>query len=215
MKNKIPTSIPPKIYNIYLLSGLLVFFLVRSVSAQTEMEIEKPDSISLLSTEKDYGFNMAGVYTGSSLGLNLNPSMYYRFSKNLIALGPNIQRDNFNVSGVQSYFQHDLAANFKKTIIYYHINMLYHVRANLSPVGLIQYRNIYGQEFNMKYSAFEHYMGFGLRKNLSDHLNFDTSIGAGAYYTMNAEQQPHQVPFRPSDDFSLLLKIGITYGLKQ
>lgn len=193
----------------YKLFFFLLLFLIKSpiIAQPYELENSETDTIKNSSIYRTFGFNLAGAYTGSSLGLNLNPSVYYKFRKNLIAFGPNIQRARFNVSGVQGYFQHDLASSFKKMIVYYHINLLYHISANLESAPINN-----GPTSNLKHNAFEHYAGFGVRKDLTEQLYFDTSLGVGAYYTMN-ESFLKQTPLRSDNDFSLLIKLGLTYNL--
>jgi hypothetical protein len=200
-------------------SILLIFFLVIPFYNYSQNDLEMPpphpDSEDHFPTTFNYGINFSGLTSGSGHGVNINPSFFYRFKKNLIAIGPNIQRDYFNLSGIQTYYQHDFAANFNQWILFYHMNILYHMKANLGPTGTEQYINIYGNISDFKYNTFEHYMGFGLRKTIAEQLNFESSIGLGAYYTLNAFEQTNQIPFRADNDLSLMLKFGLTYDFKR
>jgi hypothetical protein len=157
------------------------------------------------------GINLSGITTGSGLGLSLNPSFFYRYKKNAVAIGPNIQRVQMNLSGLQGYFQHDFVSNFRQMIWYYHLNLLYHMQANLGPISNDQYRNIYGSGSDFKYRALEHYMGLGFKKCLSDYIFLDTGVGIGAYYILNSEEQPNKVPFKSELDLSLMIKVGLSY----
>ncbi len=171
------------------------------------------DTLRSTQFNTNYGINIAGAYTGSALGLNLNPSIYYTFRKNLIALGPNIQRERFNLSGIQGYFQHDLASNLSKMNIYYHINLMYHLSADLKPSSSGPNTNINGTA--PKQNTIENYLGFGLRKNMHEQFYLDTSFGVGTYYTINGQDYINNFPLRPESDFSLLIKLGITYDFKK
>lgn len=162
-----------------------------------------------------YGINISGLTTASGLGLNLNPSFYYRHKKNMLAIGPNLQRDNMHLSGIQGYYEHLLNTSIKNFLLYYQLNLIYHHRANLGTISSDQYKNIYGTRNDFKFRTFEHYMGLGLKRNLSDHINFDGGLGIGAYYTLNAFEQPNKVPFKMDNDLSFMLKIGLTYDFKQ
>jgi hypothetical protein len=193
---------------------ILVFLIIcclPTISAQESYTYEDPNT-KLLSTV--YGFNFMGVASGSGHGVNLTPGFYYRFKRNSLSFGPNVQQENMNVSGIHSSYQHYLAANAKDMFLYYHINMIYHVRANLGPVSSDQYQSIYGNPSGFKYNTFEHYMGFGIRKLLSDNINVDAGIGVGAYYTINGSELVTRPPFRADNDFSLMIKLGLTYDLK-
>ncbi|MDQ3192056.1 MAG: hypothetical protein M3Q58_10720 [Bacteroidota bacterium] len=196
-------------YFILLLISFIILFNLSVVAQPNELYNNETDSLLFSKSDKTYGLNLAGVYTGSALGLNINPSAFYKFRKNLLAFGPNIQQGDFNFSGVQGYFQHDLASTLRKTMFYYHINLLYHISANLNKV---QINN--GQTMDQKHNAFEHYAGIGMRKVITEQFYFDSSLGVGAYYTLN-DKYVNQMPLRSDNDFSLLIKFGLTYDFKK
>jgi hypothetical protein len=173
------------------------------------------DTVIPFGTKNTYAFNLSGVGTGSSFGMSLNPSLCYKHKKHLLAFGPNIQRDHFNISGLQTYYQKDFAASINNLVLYYHLNLIYHFGAFLGPSAMERHMNIYGSRTDFRFNTFEHYAGFGARKVMSDQIYLDTSIGLGAYYTMNGGQQELRVPFRADNDFSLMLKIGLTYDLRK
>jgi hypothetical protein len=201
----------------FLLSFLYCYFFLISIKTQAQNYYDKIDDtefpVSALS--RKYGLNFSGLATGSGLGINYNPSFFYRYKKNLFALGPNIQRDNFHFSGLQGFFQRDLAISPESWILYCHAVLLYHISALLGPSGMEQHFNLHGTINSFRYNTLEHYAGFGMKKILTDNIHFDTSIGLGAYYTFNGNQQELKPPFRSDNDLSLMLKLGLTYDLRR
>jgi hypothetical protein len=201
---------------LLLISSLIFFFTFSSLSEASAQQIyvDEDDSKSKLMSVV-YGFNFMGIASGSGHGVNLNPGLYYRFKRNALSFGPNVQQENMNVSGIQSSYHHYLAANSRDMLLYYHVNMIYHVKANLGPVSSDQYQSLHGAPPGFSYNTFEHYMGFGIKKLMSDNIHVDGGIGVGAYYTMNSSEMVSRPPFRADNDFSLMIRLGLSYDLKK
>jgi hypothetical protein len=193
-----------------ILNLWMLIFSLQPAFSQQEKILNDHD----FSHTNSYGINLSGLTTTSGLGLNLNTSFFYRFHKNIFAIGPNFQSNTMNLTGLQAYYQRELNLYIYQLKLYYQIHVLYQHNAMLGPTSNDQYRNIYGSELNFKHQALEEYMGLGVRKPLSDHICFDSSIGIGAYHMLNASQRPNQVPFKSENDLSFMLKIGLTYDFK-
>jgi hypothetical protein len=198
------------------LSIIILLFLCNASYSQTYDYIPDDNIIPLSSIKnKRYGIDLSGLATGSGLGLNFNPSVIYRYRTNLFAIGPNIQRDNLHFSGLQSFYQRDLTVSYESWVLYCHAILLYHLSASLGPSGMEQHFNFHGTLNDFRYNAIEHYTGFGVKKMIADNIHFDTSIGLGAYYTLNGDKQTAKTPFRSDNDVSLMIKLGLTYDFKR
>ncbi len=162
-------------------------------------------------------------FTGSGLCGNVSPSLAWTKNQHTFNVGPNFQRKNMDLSGLQTNYRYTAARSMKgKFELYFSANFTYHFAARMSnsyvEIENASYKGEHPEQevrdySTMRLKVMESYAGFGLKANLAKNLSACAGIGMGAYHTCNKDYDTEM--YREKSAVSMRFNFILMYHFKR
>ncbi len=164
-----------------------------------------------------FGISATTSMSGQGFGAMYTPSLFYKLNDCKIELGLNIQKRKFNISGMQINFEYTLFDESKEynnscagdLELFVYSTIKYNCNAYLSKSQINSEKMIVTDSKipfdDLKFTALEAYIGFGLNVKLTERLKCCNSIGFGGWKTLKGERYL----FRDYNGVSIMLTTGL------
>lgn len=165
--------------------------------------------------QTQFGIEATSSVTGSGQGAQHSPRVFYKYQKSAVAIGPIIQKQGLNFSGLQIEYQYNLYGDDHDIItdnleLFCFINSIYNntvlSKNEIKREGILS-SDKSNSFINFKYKTVENYIGLGLRLKITNDLLWLNAIGFGAYYSF---ENNHNV-YHNQKGVALLLRTGLVY----
>lgn len=173
-------------------------------------------SLDSIAQNPKLAFEVASDITGSGLGGNVCPSLAITYKKSTLSVGPNFQRPQMKLSGVQANYRYSAAKSYNgKRELFFAGNVTYHTNACMSA-SYIDIEESSRPEVNCNYKemrlkVLEGYAGIGVKMNPTERFSAGFSAGMGAFNTLNKDYDKEM--FRQKSSAVLQLRVFLTYSL--
>jgi len=162
------------------------------------------------------------TYIGLGVGYSLSSSMYgvenevnfiVKHRRSQIEVG-GLFKEYEEMTGAQLRYKYIFNPKCCNMHVYLTANMMYHPNSELSATAnnLIYFRE--NESFADRYKTIEEYAGVGFTIRTRIHLDFDASVGFGAYQSqiLTVDNRPYDYDIhRPDNEVGVAGKVGLIF----
>jgi len=196
-----------------LLLVLILLFITKQGQCQ------KPT----IARNENLGFASSSMISANGYGGMYSPMVYYKKDRRSYFIGPIIQNQKLNFSGVQFNYDYTIAgedapgneADNKNLELFCFVTAAYHYNAMLGKRALWEEHmansEYEGQVCNLRFKSVEVYGGVGLKIKLFKNFKWVNCLGLGGYSSFNF---PGHLYYN-ANSLGLILKTGISFDFKK
>ncbi len=174
-------------------------------------------------TPSNLGIAVASQISANGYGSEYNPMLYLKNGRKSYFIGPVIQKQKLNVSGVRFNYDYTIVGEDAQGNEAYNKNLelfcffiaAYHHNALLGKRALWEERMAnreYDGDFSkLHFQSIEIYGGFGLKIKLFKNIKWVNCLGLGGYTSFNF---PGHLYYN-ANNIGLILKTGISFDIKK
>ena len=172
---------------------------------------------------ENLGFATSSMISANGYGGMYSPMLYYKKDRRSYFIGPIIQNQKLNFSGVQLNYDYTIVGEdvpetqpYNKNLeLFCFFTAAYHYNAALGKRALWEEHmansEYEGNVCNLRFKSVEVYGGVGLKIKLFKNFKWVNCLGLGGYTSFNS---PDNLYYK-ANSLGLILKTGISFDFKK